>query len=199
MKKKIILILPILLAVFFACNRKMTATNLANNAEIRTFLNYFFLPGSSLTKVSTEPISLKEPTGNFKSSGTCPPNRLCNPTKEYYLVFTPNFRFERENGKISVSEAGPDAFVDLFAVKQSAYYRLSQTGPMGSIYGAFWLSEFSFVDYGMGSSGGFIEVFDIKALSRTTYIVEKSKKKPSADLHLFLISKYGTRPEMYGP
>jgi WD40 repeat protein len=106
-------------------------------------------------------------------------------------MFTPNFIFETINGRIIVSGADPDAFVDLYDIKKKKVYRVRETGTEGSIYGTFWLSDISFVVYGMESDETFVEVYDIKTKTKKSYTIDKSKRKPDADLDAFLIAKYG--------
>jgi hypothetical protein len=90
-----------------------------------------------------------------------------------------------------VSGADPDAFVDICDIREKKVYRVRQTGTEGSIYGTFWLSDFSFVVYGMESDEAFVDVYDIKVKTRTSYAIDKAKRKRDADLDAFLIAKYG--------
>jgi hypothetical protein len=90
-----------------------------------------------------------------------------------------------------VSGADPDAFVDICDIKGKKIYRVRQTGTEGSICGAFWLSDFAFVVYGMESDETFVEVYDIKEKKITNYTIDKTKRKRDAELGSFLIAKYG--------
>jgi len=165
----------------------------AKNAEIKAFVTYFFVPGTSLLKNRTEGFSLQDQASQslLSDGDVCSPDTPCNKTKDYFLSFTPNFLFETVNDRTVVSGADPDAFVEVCNVKGEKVYRVRQTGTEGSIYGTFWLSDFSFVIYGMESDEGFVEVYDIKAKTKTSYTVDKAQRKRDADLDSYLITKYG--------
>jgi len=167
--------------------------DLAKNAEIKSFVAYFFVPGTSLKKKRSEDFTLREQASQnlLGSDDICSSDSPCNRTKDYSLEFTPNFLFETVNGRTIVSGADPDAFVDICDIKGKKVYRVRQTGTEGSIYGAFWLSDFAFVVYGMESDEAFVEVYDIKEKNTTNYTIDKIKRKRDADLDSFLIAKYG--------
>lgn len=187
-------LLPFLIClVLFSCTKKTHEDAISNNAEIRAFVTYFFVPGSALLKSETVEFLLQDRYAEnlASTSDICSSDRPCNKTKDYFLELTPNFLFETTNGRTIVSEAEPDAFVDLCHIKGKKVYRVRGTGTEGSIYGTFWLSDFAFVVYGMESDEGFVDVFDIKAKIKTSYLIEKAKRKTSADLDAFLIAKYG--------
>jgi hypothetical protein len=177
----------------FSCTKKTRDDAIATNAEIKAFVNYFFVPSSSLLKKRTEVFSLQDQAAQSLLSATdlCSSDTPCNRTKDYFLAFTPNFLFETINGRIIVLGADPDAFVDICDIREKKVYRVRQTGTEGSIYGTFWLSDFSFVVYGMESDEAFVDVYDIKVKTRTSYAIDKAKRKRDADLDAFLIAKYG--------
>jgi hypothetical protein len=187
-------LLPFLIClVLFSCTKKTREDAIANHAEIKAFVNYFFVPGSTLLKKRTDVFSLQDQTAQLLLSTTdiCSSDSPCNNTKDYFLAFTPNFLFETINSRIIVSGADPDAFVDVCDIRKKKAYRVRQTGTEGSIYGTFWLSDFSFVVYGMESDEAFVDVYDIKAKTSTSYTIDKAKRKRNADLDAFLIAKYG--------
>ena len=187
-------LLPFLIClVLFSCTKKTREDAIANHAEVKAFVSYFFVPSSTLLKKRTEVFSLQDQTAQLLLSTTdiCSSNSPCNSTKEYFLAFTPNFLIETINGRIVMSGADPDAFVDVCDVREKKVYRVRQTGTEGSIYGTFWLSDFSFVVYGMESDEAFVDVYDIKAKTSTSYTIDKAKRKRDADLDAFLIAKYG--------
>ncbi len=187
-------LLPIIICVsLFSCMKTTREDAIANNGEIKAFVAYFFLPGTSPVKNRTENFSLQDQAAQrpLSSVDICSPDSPGNKAKDYFLAFTPNFLFETANGQTIVSGADPDAFVDVCGIKEKKVYRVRQTGTEGSIYGTFWLSDYSFVVYGMESDEGFIEVYDIKAKTKTSYTIDKAKKKRDADLDSFLIAKYG--------
>ncbi len=177
----------------FSCVKKTHKDAVVNNAEVKAFVTYFFVPGASLLKNRTENYSLYDQTAQnlLSNADMCSPDSPCNRTKEFFLAFTPNFLFETVNGRTIVSGADPDAFVDVCDIKEKKVYRVRQTGTEGSIYGTFWLSDFSFVVYGMESDEAFVEVYDIKSKTKTSYSIDKAKRKRNADLDAFLIAKYG--------
>jgi len=188
--------------VLFSCSRASSEDVIINNVEVKAFVNYLFAPGSTLIKNKTEDFLLQEEYAlSFLSTNMdiCSSERPCNKSKESYLVFTPNFLFETENGRKKVTGADPDAFVDLFDIGKSKYYRVSATGTEGSIYGTFWLSDFSFVVYGMEFDAGFVDVFYITAKKKTSYTIDKAKRKHDADLDTFLIAKYGHVASLQSP
>ncbi len=187
-------LLPVIVfLLLFSCVKKTHEEAIVSNAEIKAFVTYFFVPGASLLKNRTEDFSLHDQAAQNLLSNTdmCSPDSPCNRTKEYFLAFTPNFLFETVNGRIIVSGADPDAFVDVCDIKGKKVYRVRQTGTEGSIYGTFWFSDFSFVVYGMESDDAFVEVYDIKAKTKTNYTIDKARRKSGADLDAFLIAKYG--------
>lgn len=187
-------LLPFLIClVLFSCTKKTHEEAIANNAEIKAFVNYFFIPSNTLLKKRTEVLSLQDQAAQslLSSADICSSDSPCNRTKDYFLAFTPNFLFETINGRKIVSGADPDAFVDVCDIREKKVYRVRQTGTEGSIYGTFWLSDFAFVVYGMESDEGFVDVFDIKAKTKTSYSIDKAKRKPNADIDAFLIAKYG--------
>ena len=179
--------------VLFSCTKKTSEDVIANNAEVKAFVTYFFVPGSTLLKNETEAFLLQNQYAQslVSTDDMCSSDSPCNKTKDYFLEFTPNFLFETINGRTIVSGADPDAFVDLCDIKAKKSYRVRGTGTEGSIYGAFWLSDFSFVVYGMESDEAFIDVYDIKAKTNISYTIDKTKRKPDADVDAFLIAKYG--------
>ncbi len=183
----------IICLVLLSCEKKTHEAVIDNNAEIKAFVMHFFVPGTSLIKNRTEDFSLQDQASQNLLSNTdmCSPDSPCNRTKEYFLSFTPNFLFEIVNGRTIVSGADPDAFVDVCDIKGNKVYRVRQTGTEGSIYGIFWLSDFSFVVYGMESDDTFVEVYDIKAKTKTSYAIDKAKRRRDADLDSYLIAKYG--------
>jgi hypothetical protein len=186
-------LLPFLIClVLFSCTKKTHEDAIANNAEIKVFVNYFFIPGSTLLKKRTEVLSLQDQAAQsfLSTADICSSDSPCNRTKDYFLAFTPNFLFETINGRTIVSGADPDAFVDVCDIRENKVYRVRQTGTEGSIYGTFWLSDFSFVVYGMESDEAFVDVYDIKAKTSTSYTIDKAKRKRDADLDAFLIAKY---------
>jgi hypothetical protein len=187
------LLFVLICLALFSCTKKSREDSIANNAEVKAFVTYFFVPSSTLIKNETEAFSLQDQNAEILA-GTddmCPSDSLCNRTKDYFLEFTPNFLFETINGRTIVSEAEPDAFVDLCDIRGKKVYRVRGTGTEGSIYGTFWLSDFAFVVYGIESDEGFVDVFDIKAKIKTSYSIDKAKRKRDADLDSFLIAKYG--------
>ncbi len=194
MKLTLRTLIPFLIClVLFSCTKKTHEDAIANNAEIRAFVNYFFVPGTTLLKKHTENFSLQAQAAQslLSSDDICSPVSPCNRTKDYFLAFTPNFLFETVNGRTTVSGADPDAFVDVCDIKGKKVHRVRQTGTEGSIYGTFWLSDFSFVVYGMESDEAFVEVYDIKAKTKSNYTIDKAKRKRDADSDSFLIDKYG--------
>lgn len=188
-----ILLTFLICLVLFSCTKKTREDAISNSAEIKAFVTYFFVPGSALLKNETEDFLLQDRYAeNLTSTGNiCSSDSPCNTTKDYFLELTPNFLFETTNGRTIVSEADPDAFVDLVDIKGKKIYRVRGTGTDGSIYGTFWLSDFAFAVYGMESDEGFVDVFDIKAKTITSYSIDKAKRKPDVDLDAFLIAKYG--------
>ena len=188
-----ILLLFLICLVLFCCTKKSTEGVIAHNAEFKAFVTYFFIPGSTIVKNGTEGFSLSDQYAEslLSTDDICSSDSPCNKTKEYSLAFTPNFLFETINGRTIVSGADPDAFVDLCDIRRKKVYRVRETGTEGSIYGIFWLSDFAFVVYGMESDETFVEVYDIKTKTKTSYTIDKSKRKPGADLDAFLITKYG--------
>lgn len=179
--------------LLFSCVKKTHEDAIVNNPEIKAFVTYFFVPGVSLLKNGTEDFSLQDQAAQnlLSNAAMCSPDNPCNRTKEYFLAFNPNFLFETVNGRTIVSGADPDAFVDVCDIKGKKVYRVRQTGTEGSIYGTFWLSDLSFVVYGMESDEAFVEVYDIKEKTKTSYAIDKAKRKSDADLDEFLIAKYG--------
>lgn len=188
-----ILLLLLICLILCCCTKKSSEDVIANNAEIKAFVSYFFVPDSTIVKDGTEGFSLSDQCAEslLNTEDVCSSGSPCNRTKEYSLVFTPNFLFETINGRTIVSGADPDAFVDLCDIRQKKVYRVRETGTEGSIYGTFWLSDFSFVVYGMESDETFVEVYDIKTKTKTNYTIDKLKRKPNADVDAFLIAKYG--------
>lgn len=187
-------LLPFLMCLLlFSCTKKTRKDAIASNAEVKAFVTYFFVSGCTLLKNETQVFLLQERDAESLAITTdpCSPDSPCNKTKDYFLELTPNFLLETINGRTIVSEADPDAFVDLCDIKGKKVYRVRGTGTEGSIYGTFWLSDFAFVVYGMESDEGFVDVFDIKAKTKTSYSIDKAKRKPDADLNAFLIAKYG--------
>ena|GEM_PF-3918035 len=179
--------------VLFSCTRKTSEDVIADNAEVKTFVTYFFVPGSTLLKNATDVFLLQNQYAQslVSTDDICFSDSPCNKTKDYFLKFTPNFLFEIINGRKIVTGADPDAFVDLRDIKGKKSYRVRATGTEGSIYGTFWLSDFSFVVYGIESDEAFVDVYDIKAKTKTSYTIDKTKRKPDADVDAFLIAKYG--------
>jgi len=187
-------LMPFLIClVLFSCTKKTHEDAIANNAEIKAFVTYFFVSSTPLQKNRTEDFSLQNQAAQslLINVDMCSPDSPCNRTKDYSLAFTPNFLFETVNGRTIVSGADPDAFVDVCDIKGKKVYRVRQTGTEGSIYGTFWLSDFSFVIYGMESDEAFVEVYDINAKIKTNYTLDKTKRKRDADTDSFLIAKYG--------
>lgn len=184
-------LLIFLCLVLFPCHTKAGEGFLVNNGEVRAFLNHFFAPGSSLQKEKTEALLFGDGIG-FVSTGVemCTSDSPCNRTKEYFLEFTPNFLFETRNGR-KIVWADPDAFVDLCDIRKLKCYRLRSTGTDGSIYGTCWVTDFAFVVYGIEYDAGFVEVFDIKARTKTSYTIDKARRKADADRDAFLIVRYG--------
>jgi len=187
------LLLFLICLVLFSCTKKTREDAIAGSAQVKAFMTYFFVPGSTLLKKTTEVFSLQDQYAQslLSTDDICSSESPCNRTKDFSLAFTPNFLLETINGRTIVSEADPDAFVDLCDIRGKKVYRVHQTGTEGSIYGTFWLSDFSFVVYGMESDEAFVDVFDISAKTRTSYTIDKAKRKPGADLDAFLIAKYG--------
>ena len=179
--------------VLFSCTKKTHEDAIANNAEIRAFINYFFVPGATLLKKQAEDFSLQDQVAQSLLSidDICSPDSPCNRTKDYILAFTPGFLFETVNGRTIVSGADPDAFVDVCDINKKKVHRVRQTGTEGSIYGAFWLSDFSFVVFGMESDEAFVEVYDIEAKTKSNYTIDQAKRKRDAASDSFLIAKYG--------
>ena len=163
------------------------------NAEIKAFVSYFFVPGSTPVLRETELFELRDQAAQdlLSSDDICSANRPCNNTKEYFLEFTPNFIFETTHDETTIAEADPDSFVDLCDIKKKKYYRVIGTGTEGSIYGTYWLSDYSFIVYGMESNDGFIDIFDIKAKTRKSYVIDSAKRKTNADPAAFLMTKNG--------
>lgn len=183
----------IICLVLFSCEKKTHETTISDNTEIKAFVTYFFVPGISLIVNRTEEFSLQNQAAQDLLSNTyiCSSDSPCNNTKEYFLAFTPNFLFETADGQITVSGADPDAFVDIGDIKRKKVYRVRQTGTEGSIYGAVWTSDFSFVVYGVESDEAFVELYDIKTKIKTSYTIDKAKRKRDVDPDSFLIAKYG--------
>jgi hypothetical protein len=187
-------LLPLLICLaLFSCTKKTREDAIATNAEIKAFVNYFFVPYSTLFKKRTEVFSLQDQAAQslLRAADLCSPDTPCNRTKDYFLAFTPNFLFEAINGRIIMLGADPDAFVDVCDIGEEKVYRVRQTGTEGSIYGTFWLSDFSFVVYGMESDEVFVDVYDIKSKTKTSYAIDRAKRKRDADPDAFLIAKYG--------
>jgi hypothetical protein len=187
-------LLPFLIClVLFSCTKKTHEEAIADNAEIKAFVNYFFIPRSTLLKKRTEVLSLQDQAAQslLSTVDICSSDSTGNRTKDYFLALTPNFLFETINGQKIVSGADPDAYVDVCDRREKKVYRVRQTGTEGSIYGTFWLSDFAFVVYGMESDEGFVDVFDIKAKTKISYSIDKARRKPNVDLDAFLIAKYG--------
>ncbi|HAS54786.1 MAG: hypothetical protein A2X56_14190 [Nitrospirae bacterium GWC2_57_13] len=187
------LFLIVVCLALVSCTKESREDSVANSAEVKAFLTHFFITGTKLIKNETEDFSLQTQYAEILTGAdtTCSSESLCNKTKDYFLEFTPNFLFGTINGRTIVSEADPDAFVDLCDIRGTKVYRVLGTGTEGSIYGTFWLSDYAFVVYGMESNEGFADVFDIKAKTKTSYSIDKEKRKPHADLDAFLIDKYG--------
>ncbi len=179
--------------VMFSCERKTHEDAIADNAEIRAFVDYFFVPGSALLKQEAGLFSLHDQAAQnlLSVADMCSLDSPCNKTREYSLQFTPNFLFETVSGRTILTGADPDAFVDVCDIKGKKVYRVRQTGTEGSIYGTFWLSDFSFVVYGMESNEAFIEVYDIKAKTIASYAIDRAIRKRDAVPDSFLIAKYG--------
>jgi hypothetical protein len=187
-------LLPFIISlVLFSCVKKTHEDAIANNAEIKAFVTYFFVPGTSLLKKRTENFSLQDQAaqGFLSNADICSPDSPSNKTKDYSLAFTPNFLFETVNGRTIVSGADPDAFVDVCDIRGKKVYRVRQTGTEGSIYGTFWLSDLSFVVYGIEADEAFVDVYDIRSKTKTSYAIDKAKRKRDADVDSFLIAKYG--------
>jgi hypothetical protein len=171
-------LLPFLIClVLFSCTKKTHEEAIADNAEIKAFVNYFFIPRSTLLKKRTEVLSLQDQAAQslLSTVDICSSDSTGNRTKDYFLALTPNFLFETINGQKIVSGADPDAYVDVCDRREKKVYRVRQTGTEGSIYGTFWLSD----------------VFDIKAKTKISYSIDKARRKPNVDLDAFLIAKYG--------
>lgn len=201
MKLKILrtLLLFMICLGLFSCEKKTLEDAIANNPEIKSFVTYFFVPSASLSKLGAESFSLQDRAAQTLLSATdiCSPDNqsgmqfTCNKSQDYSLAFTPNFIFTTEDGRIIVSGADPDAFVDICDIKKKKVYRVRQTGTEGSVYGTFWLSDFSFVVYGIESDETFVEVYNIAAKTKTSYTIDKSKRKRDAAPDSFLLAKYG--------
>jgi hypothetical protein len=191
-KLKPLLFLIICLSLF-SCMKEMHEDSIVNNSEIKAFVAYFFVQGTSLTKNRTENFTLQDQSSQnlLSTADICSPGSPCNKANDYSLTFTPNFVFETVEGRTVILGADPDAFVDVCDLKGKKVYRVRQTGTEGSIYGTFWLSDYSFAVYGIEINEAFVEVYDIKAKIKTSFTIDKAKRKGNADSDSFFIAKYG--------
>lgn len=169
---------------------------LAGSGEVRAFLSYFFLPGTELRGKPPEALSLGEGMALQSTGDDLCADALCNGTREYFLEFTPNFLFATRGGRRVVVGADPDAFVDLCALRTARCHRLRGTGTDGEILGTFWLSNASFVVYGIESGEGFVEVYDLQTGTRTKQVADRDRARLGADRDAFLLARYGSDPRL---
>ncbi|MGB8931262.1 MAG: hypothetical protein WCC48_08450 [Anaeromyxobacteraceae bacterium] len=173
-----------------SCDRPRAGDVVAGSGEVRDFLGHFFLPGTALRGEPPEALSLGEGM-ELLSTGADPcSSGRCNETREYLLEFTPSFLIATRGGRKVVVGADPDAFVDLCDLREARCHRVRGTGTDGDILGTTWVSDASFVVYGIEAGEGFVEVFDLKARTLTTYVADHDRMKPGADRDGFVIARY---------
>jgi hypothetical protein len=170
--------------------------DLADAGEVRTFLGHFFLPGTTLRAKPADALSLGEGMALKGAADDACSDALCNGTREYFLEYTPNFLFSVRGGRKVVVGADPDAFVDLCGLRTARCHRVRVTGTDGDILGVFWSSDTSFVVYGIESGEGFVEVYDLEARTRATYVADRDRLLPEADRDAFVRARYGTDPRL---
>lgn len=173
-----------------SCGGPRAGDALADSSEVRAFLSHFFVPGTALRGERPEALALGAGMELLSAGDDVCADGLCNVTREYFLEFTPNFLFETRGGRKVVVGADPDAFVDLCELREARCHRVRGTGTNGDILGTFWLSRASFVVYGIESGAGFVEVFDLQARTRTTWVVDRDRRRPGADCDEFVIARY---------
>lgn len=174
-----------------SCERPRAGDVLAGSVEVGSFLSHFFMPGTQLRGERPEELSLGEGMELLSTGEDVCSDGLCNETRDYFLEFTPNFLFQTRGGRKVVVGADPDAFVDLCEPRQARCHRVRATGTDGDILGTFWLAGESFVVYGLESGAGFVEVFDLRARTRTTWVADRDRARPGADRDEFVIARYG--------